>query len=113
MPILWAANLLVAAFFACAYLAFTSRMAIEDGANPIVTYTQNGGMQQAAYRYVGMSVAALFLQGVMAILNFGVVPFLEPDDERVAPTCAKMALASALLIMAIAVAGLAMGWPRA
>jgi hypothetical protein len=89
----------------------TSRMAIEQGIGVDVIYTDEGGATQALYRYAGMSVCALLLQGVMAVLNFGVAPFLVAE-EKVTPTCLKIAFASLGLIMAIALAGLALGWPR-
>lgn len=113
LPLLWIVNLVIAAFFAASYLYFTSDFALEGaGKSGDVLLTYDGGAKQALYRYGGMSIAVLVLQGVMAVLNFGVVPFLEPDGDKVTPTCLKIALGSTLLIMAITLGALAVGWPR-
>lgn len=112
LPLLWAVNLAVAAFFAASYLWFTSDMALRGaGAGGSVLLTYEGGWKQALYRYGGMSIAVIVLQGLLYVLNGGIVPFLEPDGEKITPTCLKMALASTLLIMAITLAALALGWP--
>lgn len=113
LPILWIVNLAVAAFFAASYLFFTSDFALRGaGPNGEVLLTYDGGLKQALYRYGGMSIAVLVLQGLMAVLNFGVVPFLEPDEDKVTPTCLKIALGSTILIMAITIGALALGWPK-
>lgn len=113
LPLLWIVNLVVAGSFAVFYLWFTSDIALEGAAhNGRAVLTYNGGLQQALYRYGGMSIAVIIVQGLMYILNGGIVPFLEPNSKKIAPTCLKIALLSTLLIMAITLAALALNWPR-
>ncbi len=112
LPLLWIVNLVMAASFALFYLWFTSDIALRgagEGGGVLLTY--NGGLKQALYRYGGMSIAVLIVQGMMYILNGGVIPFLEPNPKQITPTCWKMALASTLLIMAITLGALLVGWP--
>jgi len=111
MLVLWAVNLSVAAFFAVASIAMTSRMALDMGRENTL-YTSEGGLQQALIRYGGLSLAALLLQGLMAVLNFAVVPYLVRDIRRVPATCGKIAASCLLLMMVIAVGMLALGLPK-
>jgi len=112
LPLLWAVNLVVAVVFAIAFLSSSANVAVEEGNGHSVIYPEEGGLTRMLLRYGGMSISTILLQGVMAILNFGVVPFLEPDENKINSTCLKIAFASALLIMAMAVAGLVLGWPK-
>ncbi len=112
LPLLWIVNLVVASFFAASYLWFTSDIVLRGaGEGGSVLLTHEGGIKQALYRYGGMSIAVIIVQGLMYILNGGIVPFLEPSPGKITPTCVKMALASTLLIMGITLAALAVGWP--
>ncbi len=107
-------NVVISLFVTYAYLAFTSRMAIETGvgANYNVIYTQDGGSTQAFVRYGVMVFVEILLQGILAIFNLSVVPYIEADHDRSTRICVFLALACGTLMLAQSVIMLALGLPR-
>ncbi len=98
------ANVLIAVFGALAYFAFTSNMVVRTGAgvNAATTDMAYGGLAGAFFRYGFVVVAALLLQGIVAVFNLAVFPFLEPDAGKSTRWCATLAFLGFLLMSGLA-----------
>lgn len=99
-----AANLLIAVFGAFGYFAFTGNMVAQTGAGADVVTTDmaRGGLAGAFFRYGFVLVAALLLQGIVAIFNLSVFQFLEPDSDKANRWCATLAFLGFLLMSGLA-----------
>jgi len=107
------ANFALSVFVTLAYLAFTSRMAIEtDVGSTKVLYTEDNEPMSALYRYGILAVIGVILQGVLSIFNLSILPYCLSDSRHLSRWCFALALGCLTGMMALTVVMLALGLPR-